>query len=135
MCREEEKKERVEKQMGKPELLEKRPMLLVEVKLLLQKIKKDVGELNFRAQRTEEYLNAVGPLKKKDAEALKKALLELNIPRFKEAYAVKLVDVLPKTAKEVKLVLQGYPLTVSNDHLEAIAKTIRAALPEKKSAK
>lgn len=107
------------------EILEKRPMNIPEVKEALAKIKKRDEELNFRATRTEEYVNEVAKLKPKDAKELLKKLEELDIPRLKPEFIHKIVDTLPKNEKHLKVVLQGYTLTVSNDNQKKIMGVVK----------
>jgi DNA-directed RNA polymerase subunit F len=95
-----------------------------EVKKMLESIKERDKELGFRAQRTLDHLESIGTLSQKKAKELETALAKLEIPRMKESHIHKLIDVLPKTADEVKLILQGYALTVTNENCKKIADTI-----------
>lgn len=117
--------------MSKPELIEKRPMNVVEVKEALKKIKKRDEELNFRATRTEEYVNEIAKLKAKEAKELVEKLEKLNIPRLKPEYIQKIVDVLPLNEKHLKVVLQGYTLSISGDNQKKIMAVVKAYLPKK----
>ncbi len=95
-----------------------------EVKKILESSKEKEKELGFRAQRTLDHLESIGALAQKKAKELETALAKLEIPRMKEQHIHKLIDVLPKTADEVKLILQGYALTVTNENCKKIADTI-----------
>ncbi|MGM5488261.1 MAG: hypothetical protein ACQESG_04900 [Nanobdellota archaeon] len=111
--------------MSKPTILEENPITLTEVKSELKKIKKRDGEYSFRANKTEEYLNHFANLSQKKTKELYQALVDLNIPRFKEVHIIKIVDLLPKTVDDVKVVLQGFTtLTVSQDNMKKIAKIV-----------
>ncbi len=103
-----------------PQLIEEQALTMAEVKEHLGKIKKRDGELNFRANKTEENLNAVVTLSMTKAKELKKKLEDLEIPRFKDIHVCKIVDTLPATVDELKVVLQGYTITVTNDNLKKI---------------
>ena len=81
-------------------------------------IKKRDKELNFRANKTEEYLQHFATLKNSD-ELLKK-LEGLKIPRFKELHIAKIIDVMPQNIEDLKSILKAYPVTVSNDNLKKI---------------
>jgi len=100
-----------------------------EVKETLKDIKERDGELSFRAQKTFDYLEQFVLLSKKKAEELFKKLQVLEVPRLKDAYVWKLVDTLPKDPKDIKTVLQGYALTVSNENLKKIGDTIAEFVP------
>jgi DNA-directed RNA polymerase subunit F len=104
-------------------VLEEKPVTAAEVKDELKKIKKADKELNFRAQKTEDYLNQIVSDSKKSAELAKK-LEGLKIPRLREQQIAKLVDIMPTTEQDVKFVLQGYALTVTKDNMKKIAKAI-----------
>jgi len=95
-----------------------------DVKQILEGVKEHDKELSFRAQRTLEHLEAAAVLAPKKAKELEAALAKLDIPRMKDQHIHKLIDVLPKTQDDVKLVLQGYALTVTNENCKKIADTI-----------
>ncbi len=95
-----------------------------EVKKILEQIKEKDKELGFRAQRTLDHLESTGTLSQKKAKELENALTKLEIPRMKEQHVHKLIDTLPKTADDVKMILQGYALTVTNENCKKIADTI-----------
>ena len=111
--------------MAKPELISETPITMVELKEGLAKIKERDGELNFRANKTEEYLNQFVKLSSKKLKELKDKLAALKITRFKEEHITKLTDLLPKTPAEVKVILQGYTLSVSNENAKKIADIIK----------
>jgi len=110
--------------MGKPEILEKAPINIVEVKQALEKIKKTDEELNFRAQKTEEYVQELAKIKPKQAKELYDKMIALDIPRFKEQHAHKLIDLMPTSEKQVKMILTSYHMTIKNDDVKKIANTI-----------
>ncbi|MEK6808176.1 MAG: hypothetical protein AABY14_00650 [Nanoarchaeota archaeon] len=93
----------------------------VELRKDLERIKKIDGELNYRANKTEEALTQLIPsdIYKKYDEVYS-ALTKLNISRLKEQHIKKLIDVLPKTVKEVRAILQSYNITLPNEQAEKI---------------
>lgn len=112
--------------MSKPEVLEKSPMNIVEVKEALEKIRavEEGVELNFRAAKTEEYAQDFAKLKPKQAKELYEKIMGMDIPRLKEQHAHKLIDLLPQSEKSVKLILTSYHLTVTNENIKKLAETI-----------
>ena len=114
--------------MTKPRLVSQEPITLAEVKAELEKIKEKTKELNFRATRTEEYLNIFTKLSKSKAEELKKKLADLNVPRLGNDHIAKIVDTLPKNTEELKVVLQGYPLTITKENMNKISKAVKEFL-------
>lgn len=105
-------------------VLSESPTNASDVKKVLEDIKDKDKELGFRAQRALDHLESIGTLSAKKAKELENALAKLEIPRMKEQHIHKLIDVLPKTPEDVKLILQGYALTVTNDNCKKIADTI-----------
>ncbi|MBD3209507.1 hypothetical protein GF367_03765 [Candidatus Woesearchaeota archaeon] len=118
--------------MTKPEILEKKPLSLVELKAALRSVKRRNEELSFRGGKTEEYVNQVVKITQKQANDLKKRIAALEIPRLKEEQITKIIDLLPRSVAELKIVLQGYTLTVTNDNMKKIVGVVNEAVPVKK---
>ncbi len=108
--------------MTEKNIINETPISMNELKKELEKIKKRDKELNFRATKTEEYLQQISSSKK--ADELYEKLSKLNIPRLKEQHIRKIIDILPTTLRDLKVVLQGYTLTVNNDNIKKIADAI-----------
>ena len=108
----------------KPEVLNERPITMAEMKEEIEKIKKRDSELNFRATKTEEYLRQFEILSTKKAEELMKKIKALKVPRLKEEYIVKIIDLSPKTAEELKSILSGYMLTITQENLKKIVSEL-----------
>ena len=107
------------------EILETKPMTLSEVKSELEKIQKRDGELTFRGNKTLEYCQQVAPLGPKKAKELEKAIQALDVARLKEIHIAKLIDILPTSADEVKMVLQGFTLTIKDEAAKKIAEAVK----------
>ncbi|MBW3019966.1 hypothetical protein KY334_01610 [Candidatus Woesearchaeota archaeon] len=108
----------------KPKIIEEKPMSMVEVKSELQKIKKRDEELNFRANKTEEYFNSFMTLSAKDGAELKEKLTALDVPRLKEQHIIKIIDTLPTSEDELKMILQGYTITINKENADKIVKSV-----------
>ena len=111
--------------MTNPEIITETPMTMAELKEELKNIRKRDEALNFRAEKTEEYLSQFEVLKEKQAKELFKKIEELEVPRMRPEHIVKLIDILPITPEEVKIVLQGYTITVTKENLKRIADAIQ----------
>jgi DNA-directed RNA polymerase subunit F len=109
----------------KHKIIETIPINLDQTKEELEKIKKRDKELNFRAQKTQEYIQTLSRQGIKKIEELQKKLTDLNIPRFKEPHIQKLLDILPTKEEEVKSTLQGYSITLTKENAKKIADTIK----------
>lgn len=108
--------------MANAEVLEETPISMVELKAELKRIKKRDGELSFRANKTEEYLNQFSIDTQKHYKELFDALEKLKVPRLKDFHMIKLIDIKPQTADEVKMVLDAYTITVTAENCKKIAK-------------
>jgi DNA-directed RNA polymerase subunit F len=117
--------------MSKPELLEKTPMNLSEVKAALEKIRETESELNFRAQKTEEYAQDFAKLKLADANELFAKLKALEVPRLREQHLHKLIDVMPVSEKHVKLVLGTYNVSPTAENCKKLADLLSEYAPKK----
>ncbi len=115
----------------KPVVLKEEPMSIPEVKEDLANIKKRDKELTFRGTKAEDYLAQYSDIDGKKAKELYSKIDGLKIPRLKDLHVKKLIDLLPATANDVKIVLQGYAVTVKADGLKKIAEAIKGFAPKK----
>ena len=111
--------------MTRPNILEETPINMVELKDKLEMIKERDGELNFRANKTEEYLGQFINLDSKKAAELKEKLSKLKITRLKDEHIAKIVDLMPTTLNDVKVILQGYTVNIKNEDCKKIAETVK----------
>ena len=107
-------------------MINEEPISMQELKEALEKIKKRDKELNFRAAKTEEFLHQVTSFKK--SEELYKKLVKLNIPRLKDQHIKKIIDILPTTVKDLKVVLQGYTLTINNENAKKVVDAVNQSI-------
>lgn len=110
--------------MTNPQVVEEAPLNIVEVKELLKKIKERDTELNFRAQKTAEYLDAINTIKPKSAKELKEKLTKLEIPRVRDVQIQKIVEIMPLTAEGVKTILTGFNISVTADNIKKIVSLV-----------
>ena len=108
------------------QIISETPIKTLQLRKELEKIRKKENELNFRANRTEEYLHQVANVK--NAEGLFDKLMKLNIPRLREHHIHKIIDIMPATVNELKVILQAYTITVNNDSMKKIVDTINEFL-------
>ena len=110
--------------MGKPEIIEEKPLNMVELKEELEKIRKRDKELGIRSNKTDEYLRDFVTLNKKEEEELKQKLESLKIKRLKPEFVVKIVDTMPKTVEEVRALLQGYVISLNQEDMKKVASAV-----------
>lgn len=101
------------------------PISLVEARAELERIKARDGTLNFRAAKCEEYLNDFALVSVDKAAQLKKKIQDLGVTRLKEEHFIKIIDMLPKTADDVKVVFQGSTVSISRKDMEQIAALVQ----------
>jgi len=111
--------------MVKPQLIDEKPIALVEVKDELNKIQARDEELNFRAGKCLDYLNDFVELSLKKSVELREKLAGLGISRLKEDHILHIIDLLPKTLDEVKVVLQSSSVIISKKDMESIAALVK----------
>jgi len=114
--------------MVEKNIINETPISMHELKKELEKIKKRDKELNFRAAKTEEYLQQITTLKK--SGELYKKIVKLNIPRLRDQHIKKIIDILPATVKDLKVVLQGYTLTINNENAKKIVDVVNKFIQE-----
>jgi DNA-directed RNA polymerase subunit F len=110
--------------MLKPKVVSESPISMAAIKAELERIKERDSELNFRGQKTEEYLQQFVKLSKEDAEELSKKIESLNVPRLKAEHISKIIDVMPANVEDLKIVLQGYSLAITNDNFNKISEAV-----------
>ena len=115
----------------KGKLIGEKPMNIVEVKEELERISARDKGLNFRAQKTLDYIQPINKLSVKQAKELCSLLEKLGINRIKEVHINKLIDVLPVTEEDVNCVLQGYTLNLKKDDMKKIAEAIKEFVGKK----
>lgn len=111
------------------QIISETPINIYQLKKELERIRKRDNELNFRANKTEEYLNQTTTFK--NAEELFDKIMHLNIPRLREQHIHKIIDIVPTTLNELKVVLQGYTITLNNESIKKIVDTINEFLEKK----
>jgi DNA-directed RNA polymerase subunit F len=117
------------------EVVEKKSMSMAALKEELAEIKKRDGELSFRGAKTEEHVTEFVTIKPKQAEELYAKIEKLSIPRLKDSHINKIIDILPVSVAELKVIMQGYALPVTNENLKKIIDCVADFLPKKKEEK
>ncbi len=110
--------------MTKPEVLLETPINIVELKSEIDKIRKRDKELNFRAERTEEYLNHVVHISSAKGKELYDKIEKLNVPRLKNVHIHKILDTMPTNVESLKAILQGYVITISAENLKKMVDLV-----------
>jgi len=113
----------------KQKILSETPINMAEVKEGLRKISERDKDLNFRAQKTAEYLDQNVRLELKKTRDLLKKLEKLEIPRLREMHLHKIVDLLPEREDDLKMIMQSYNVTVTKENLKKIVDVVVSIVP------
>jgi DNA-directed RNA polymerase subunit F len=104
------------------EIMSENPISAAQLKEELAKIKKRDKELNFRAVKTEEHLEHISPTK--NTSALFEKISKLKISRLKDQHIYKIIDIMPATVKDLKVVMQGYTISINNENMKKIVDIV-----------
>lgn len=104
-------------------VLKAEPVSAAQAKELLEKRKKE-GELNYEQEAALGHCEKTVSITSKDATKKINLLLEKNKKLLPET-AVKLVDVMPKTANTVKAVLLKDKIELGDDEISELMKLLR----------
>lgn len=105
-------------------VISEEPVTMAQLREDLKKIQKKEEELNMRANRTMEYLDMFVTIKNSEAKELYKKIEELKIPRFKPEHIVKIIDTLPESVEELKTLISGFSITITNENCKKIIDTV-----------
>lgn len=111
--------------MAAPQFIEEKAVSLLDAKSILQDIEKRDEELNYISNKSKEFLENFTLLSDDKKKELEKKLADLGLSRLKEEHIMKIVDFLPSTAEDLKIVLQAYPLSMSKKDQDAIAGIVK----------
>lgn len=114
-----------------PKIVSQTPVSLVELKQEIGRIKQREKEPSIRITRTEDYLNAFVEITPEQGKELQAAISKLAVNRLKDEHICKIVDLLPRTTAELKLIMQGYAVSLTNDALNKIVEAVNEFLGKK----
>lgn len=100
------------------------PKTLAEVKKILNDIE-EKRELNFRSSKTMDYVNRFVDLSLEEVNKLKEEIKSLEILRLKDEHISKIIDFMPETIDDFKLIFQGSYVTFSEDDIKSIVKVVK----------
>jgi len=115
--------------MAKPKIIEENPINMVQLKEELEEIKKRDKEISPISNKTEEYLQHFVSLSPKKAEELEKKLRDLKISRLKDEYIIKIIDTIPTTVDDLKVLLQGYVVSINKKDMKKIIDVVKDFAP------
>ncbi|HLC91078.1 MAG TPA: hypothetical protein VJI15_04880 [Candidatus Nanoarchaeia archaeon] len=111
--------------MANPLFVEEKTLSLVEVKEAIGHIEQRDKEMNFLSNKAKEYLDAFVTLSASKQKDLHKKLVALDLTRLKGEHIANIINFLPTTANDLKIVLQAYPLSLPKKDQEAIVGVVK----------
>lgn len=115
-----------------PKIVSQTPLSLVELKQEIERIRQREKEPSIRITRTEDYLNAFVVLSPEQGKELHAGISKLAVNRLKDEHICKIIDLLPRTAAELKLIMQGYAVSLTSDAIGKIVEIVNEFLEKKK---
>tara|TARA_Y100000034_G_C6704047_1_gene310636 strand:- start:61 stop:393 length:333 start_codon:yes stop_codon:yes gene_type:complete len=106
-------------------VIEENPITMLEMKENLDKIEKRDEELNFRSNKTKDYLASLITTKKADLEETRKKIKALDLQRLRERHIVKLLDIMPDDMDSLKIMFAGENLTLSEEDLKRLLDALK----------
>ena len=108
--------------MTNPQFIEEENLSLADVKDIMKGIQKRDEELNYRTNKAKEFFEQFDNILSKSK---KKELLDLGLTRLRKDHMMKIIDFLPTTANDLKIVLQAYPLSLSKKDQDTIVGAVK----------
>jgi len=106
-------------------IIEERALTMSETKEKLQSLKKRDKELNFRANKVNEYLDGFPDLKDKKLKEIIEKINGLNIGRIRDKHIAKIIDLMPDNIDILKAIFSGENITLKQEDLAKILEVIR----------
>lgn len=101
------------------EVLGQKPIPVALVKSILSKREKE-GELHYEQKLALEYAKKFSKVNIEDVPKIVEALMKLEIPRFKERHAIKIVDFMPADEETVKTIFAKETITLKKENVQQI---------------
>ncbi|HLC81763.1 MAG TPA: hypothetical protein VJH68_03830 [Candidatus Nanoarchaeia archaeon] len=112
--------------MVSPQFVEEKTVTLSEAKEILAKIALKDGKLNYLSNKAKEFLEQLVILPEEKNQDLIKKLERLGLIRLKPEHINKIIDFMPQSIDDLKIVLQAYPLSLPKKDQEEIVAAVKA---------
>jgi len=109
-----------------PKIISQTPVSMADLKSEIEKIKKREKEPSLRVTKMEDYLNSVPSLPAAKEKELNEAIRKLDVPRMKDEFIFKIGEMLPRTVEDLKIILQGYVISVTNENMKKIVDVVNS---------
>ena len=112
-------------------LIEEKPITVVEAKSILSKLEKERESLGYEQKITLDFMKAYVQLSEKDVEETKKELKE-KLPELKDHHVVMLLNILPETVEDVKILFSKERIELDENKINQILEVLDKIRPAEK---
>jgi len=102
-------------------IIKREPLSLSEIAELLGK--KQEGE-SKKVEMMREYLGRFAKLKPEEAKKLKEDLKALGITKLNDEHIVKIVDILPADADDIRKIFFGSSVSLNQDEIQKVLEVV-----------
>jgi len=106
------------------EIIEQKPITILDLKEKLDSKKSSGKELNFRANKVYAYLEEF-LAGRKNSDVYKK-ISDLKIQKLKERYIIKIIDIMPEDQDSLKSIFVGESITLKPEELKQILDAVNS---------
>lgn len=114
-----------------PKIISQSPISMAEAKLEIERIRKRGEEPTIRISKMEDYLNSFSVLAESRVKAVIDAIRKLDVPRLRDEHIIKIVDLMPRSVDELKIIMQGSVVTISAENMKKIVDAVNSASEKK----
>ncbi len=100
------------------------PLSLPVAKEMLEKAFKEQPE-NARLKGSLDHIKKFAKIKPKDAKKLEEELQSLELIKIKQEHIAKIVNILPETAEELRVIFFGEDISLDQNETEKILSTVK----------
>ena len=111
--------------MVSPQFITEKALSLADVQIIFNDVEKRDMQLNYLSNKAKDFLATLTVLSADKKDELYKKLMGLNLTRLKDEHVMKIIDFLPLTMDELKVVLQAYPLSMPKKDQELIVALVK----------
>ena len=98
---------------------------LGEVKEIVENLSKEEKEDNKAVKETLVYLKNFVKIKPEKLKSLKKELMGLNIIKLNQKHIIKIVDLMPEDAEDLKKIIAQDGITLEQDEINSILEAVK----------
>jgi|SRR3989344_888123 len=111
--------------MAQIEVLQEKPLSLVDLQEVLKKVKNRDKELNAKSLKVSEYISKFNKLNLKEKQDIEEKIKGLEINRLSDKHIAKIIDIYPEDSDSLKLILAGDNLTLKQEDIKKILECLK----------